>query len=155
MLLYSLKCRKKCQKQAYLVCFDKYILNLLYISFIEMQGVRWSKIKIYQKTRSKWIIGSSLGLMTPVNKIPLLGEILFQRYKKNEIVNKLLLAGDMFMPEMHLRQPGFTQSACGTFTKNKERMQKLKETGNSRYIYQNKLDNTCFRHDMAYGDFEF
>ena len=43
----------------------------------------------------------------------------------NEIVNKFLLAGDKFMPEMHLKQPGFTYSACGSFTKNKERTQNL------------------------------
>ena len=65
-----------------------------------------------------------------------------------------LLAGDKFIPEMHLRQPGFTYSACGTFTKNKERIQKFKETGDSRYIYQNELDKACFQHDMAYGDFK-
>ena len=45
----------------------------------------------------------------------------------NEIVNKFLLAGDKFMPEMHLKQPGFTYSACGPFTKNKERIQNLKK----------------------------
>ena len=50
-------------------------------------------------------------------------------YKMNEIINKFLLVGDKFMPEMHLRQPGFTYSACGPFTKNKERIQKFKETG--------------------------
>ena len=53
----------------------------------------------------------------------------------NEIVNKFLLAGDNFMPEMHLRQLGFTNSACGPFTKNKGRIQKFKETKDSRYIY--------------------
>ena len=58
----------------------------------------------------------------------------------NEIVNKFLLAGDSFMPEMHLGQPRFTYSACWPFTKNKERIQKFKETGDSRYIYQNNLD---------------
>ena len=72
----------------------------------------------------------------------------------NEIVNKILLAGDTFMPEMHLRQPGFTYSAFGPFTKNKERIQKSKETGDSRYIYQNELDKASFQHDMAYGDFK-
>ena len=71
----------------------------------------------------------------------------------NETVNTFLLAGDKFMPEMHLRQPGFTCSACGPFTKKKERIQKFKETGNSQYIYQNELDKGCFQHDMAYGDF--
>ena len=56
----------------------------------------------------------------------------------NEIVNKFLLARDKFVPKMHLRQPGFTNSACGPFIKNKERIKKFKETGDSRYIYQNE-----------------
>ena len=67
----------------------------------------------------------------------------------NEIVNEFLLAGNKFMPVMHLKQPGFTYSACGTFTKNKERIQKLKKTGNTSYIYKNELDKACFQHDMA------
>ena len=58
------------------------------------------------------------------------------------------------MPEMHLRQPGFTYSACGPFPKNKERIQKFKQTGDSRYICRNELDKACFQHDMAYGDFK-
>ena len=49
------------------------------------------------------------------------------------------------MPEMHLRQPQFVYSACGPFTKNKERIQEFKETGDTSYIY---------KHDMAYGDFK-
>ena len=56
----------------------------------------------------------------------------------NEIVNKFLLAGNKFMPEMHFRQPGFTYSTCGLFIKNKKRIQKFEETGDSQYIYQNK-----------------
>ena len=72
-------------------------------------------------------------------------------YKMNDIINTFLLAGDTFMPEMHLRQPGFTYSACGPFTKNKERIQKFKQTRDSRYI---ELDKACFQHDMAYGDFK-
>ena len=55
---------------------------------------------------------------------------------------------------MHLKQPGFTYSACGPFTKNKERIQKFKETGDTSYIYKNELDKACFQHDMAYGDFK-
>ena len=51
---------------------------------------------------------------------------------------------------MHLRQPGFTYSPCGLFTKNKERRKKIKETGYSRYIYQNELDKACFQREMAY-----
>ena len=58
------------------------------------------------------------------------------------------------MAEMHLRQPGFTYSPWRTFTKNKERIQKLKRTGDSRYIYQNERNNACFQHDMVYGDFK-
>ena len=58
------------------------------------------------------------------------------------------------MPEMNLRQPRFRYSACGLFTKNKEQIKKFKETGDSRYIYQNELDKACFQHDMAYGDFK-
>ena len=70
-----------------------------------------------------------------------------------EIVNKFLLAGDKFMPEMHLKQSGFTYSVCGPFNKNKERIQKFKETGDTSYIYKNELDRACF-HDMAYVDFK-
>ena len=76
------------------------------------------------------------------------------RYKMNEIVKKFLLAGDKFMPKMHSRQAAFTYSACESFTKNKERIQKFKETEDSRYIYQNELDKDCFQHDMAYGYFQ-
>ena len=72
----------------------------------------------------------------------------------NDIINKFLLAGDKFMSEMHLRQPGFTYSACEPFTKNKERTQKFKKTGDSRYIYKNELDKACFQHHTAYGDFK-
>ena len=72
----------------------------------------------------------------------------------NDIINKFLLAGEKFMSEMHLRQPGFTYSACGPFTKNKERIKKFKQTGDSRYIYKNELHKACFQHDMAYGDFK-
>ena len=67
----------------------------------------------------------------------------------NDIVNKFVLAGDKIMPEMHLRQPRFTYSACGPFTKNKERMQKFIETGDSRYIYQNELDKTCYQRSLT------
>ena len=70
----------------------------------------------------------------------------------NNIINKFLLAGDTFMPEMHLKQPGFTYSACGPFTKHKERIQKFKETGHTRYICKNELDKACFQHDDAYAD---
>ena len=69
----------------------------------------------------------------------------------NEIIYKFLLVGDKFMPEMHLKQPGFTYSACGPFTKNKERIEKSMQTRNTDFIYKNELDQVCFQHDMAYG----
>ena len=58
------------------------------------------------------------------------------------------------MPEMHLRQPGFTYSDCGPFSKNKGRIKKFKEIGVSRYIYQNELDKAYFQQDISYGDFK-
>ena len=73
-------------------------------------------------------------------------------YKINEIINKFSLAGDKFMPEMHLREPRFFYSVCGLFTKHKERIKKFKETGDTLYIYRNDLDKACFQHDSAYAD---
>ena len=70
----------------------------------------------------------------------------------NNTINKLLLGGDKFMPEINLRQPQFTYSACGLFTKHKQRIQKFKETGDTNYIYKNELDKACFVHDAAYSD---
>ena len=71
--------------------------------------------------------------------------------KMNEVVNKFLLVGNKFTPEMHLKQPGFSYSACGPFTKNEERIEKFMQTGNTVFIYRNDLDKFCFQHDMAYG----
>ena len=71
----------------------------------------------------------------------------------NEIVNKFSLGGGKFMSEMHLRQPGLTFSACGSFTKNKERIQKSKEKGDLQYIYQDELDKACFQHYFPCEDF--
>ena len=106
----------------------------------------------------------NLGIKIPLSKAPILGDILFWvqlrqvklrwRYKINEIVNKFLLAGHRFMPEMHLKQPGFIYSAWGPFNKNKERIQKFKKTGDTNYIYKNGLDKACFWNDMVYGDFK-
>ena len=97
------------------------------------------KSKFIKKQEAKGLL-SSLGIRSPLSNF--------------DIINKFLLAGDKFMPEMHLRQPGFTYSACGPFTKNKEKIQKFKQTGDSRYIYKNELDKACFQHDMVYGDFK-
>ena len=63
----------------------------------------------------------------------------------NEIVNKFLVAGDIFMPKMHLKQLGFIYSACGPFTKGKERIE------NTDFVYRNELHKACFQHNMAYG----
>ena len=69
----------------------------------------------------------------------------------NEIVSKFFLAGDKFMPELNLKQTRFTYSACGPFTRNKKRIEKFTQTGNTNFIYRNELDKACFQHDMAYG----
>ena len=65
-----------------------------------------------------------------------------------------MLARDKFMPEIHLRQPGFTYSASGPFTKHKERIQNFKETGDSSDIFQKEIDKACFQHDIAYENFK-
>ena len=66
-------------------------------------------------------------------------------------MNSFLLVGDKFMPEIHLKQPGFTYSACGPFTRNKERIEKFMRTGNTDFIYRNEIDKASFQHNMAYG----
>ena len=70
----------------------------------------------------------------------------------NNVINKFLLAGDTFMPEMHLTQPRFVYSACGPFTRHQEKIKEFKRTGDMRYIYRNELDKACFQHDSAYAD---
>ena len=69
----------------------------------------------------------------------------------NNVINKFLLAGDKLMPEIHLRQPQFTDSACRPFTKHEQRIKKFKETGDTNYLYKNELDKACFVHDAAYS----
>ena len=69
----------------------------------------------------------------------------------NEIVNKLFLVGDKVRPQFHLKQPGFTYSTCGSFTKNKKIIEKFMQTGNTDFTYRNELDKVCFQHDLAYG----
>ena len=70
----------------------------------------------------------------------------------NNTINKFLWVGDKFMPEMHIRQPQFTYSAGGPFTKHKKRNRKFKVTGDTNYIYKNELDKACFAHDAAYSN---
>ena len=70
----------------------------------------------------------------------------------NKIINKFLLAGDKFMPELHFKQPGFTYSACGSFTKHRKRIQKFRETSNLKHLYRNEVDKACFAHTPASSD---
>ena len=70
----------------------------------------------------------------------------------NNVINKFLLVGDKFMPEMRSRQPRFVYSACGPYTRHKERIKEFKRTGDMRDIYRNELDKACFQHDSAYPD---
>ena len=72
----------------------------------------------------------------------------------NEIGNNFLLTGDKCMLAMHLKQPGFTYSACGPFTKNNERIQKFMQTEDTRYFYRNDLDKACFQLDMTYSSYK-
>ena len=75
--------------------------------------------------------------------------------KINKTVNKFLLAGDTFMPKLHLRQPRFTNSACRSFSKHRDRIQKFKENGNLKHLYRNEIDKTCFAHDAGYSDSKY
>ena len=100
------------------------------------------KKSIFIKEQGAKGLLSNLGIRTPLSKIPLIIKI-------DKIVNNFLLVGDKFMPKMHLKQPIFTYSACGPFIKNKERIEKSMQTGNTDFIYKNELDKTCFQHDMA------
>ena len=70
----------------------------------------------------------------------------------NKIIDKFLLTRDKFMTELHLKQPWITYSACGPFTKHRERIQKSREAGNLKLLYRNELDKACFVHDTAYSD---
>lgn len=72
------------------------------------------------------------------------------QFKLNKIFNKFLLVADNFMQKLHLRQPRFAYSACGTFAKHHEMIEKLKEKGDLNYVYKNGLDKACFGHDSAY-----
>ena len=73
----------------------------------------------------------------------------------NNIINKFLLAGNKLMPEMHLRQPRFVFSACGPFTRHKERIKEIKRTGDTRLLYRNELDKACFKHDARYAKYKY
>ena len=134
MKSYCLKCRK-----------DTEIINPRVSKTSNDKTMVLSKCAICGSNKSRFMknhdgkgLSSNLGIKTPLSKVPILGDILFWMHiKMNEIVNKILLAGDKSMEEMHLKQPGFTYIARGPFTKNQEQIQKLKETGDTSYIYKN------------------
>ena len=67
----------------------------------------------------------------------------------NDIVNTFLLVRDKFMPEIHLKQPGLTYSACGPFSKNEEKIEKFMQTENTDSMYRNGVDKTCFQHEVT------
>ena len=69
----------------------------------------------------------------------------------NKIINTFLLIGDKLMPDLHLKQPEYVYSACGPFTKHRERIWKFRETGNLKHLYRNESDKACFVHDAAYS----
>ena len=70
----------------------------------------------------------------------------------NKIIKKFLLTGDKLIPELHLKQQGFTYSACGPLTKHRQRIQRFRKTGNLKYLCRKKLDKACSDHDAAYSD---
>ena len=70
----------------------------------------------------------------------------------NKIINKVLLTGDKFIPELHLKESRFAYNACGPFTKYHKRIQKFRETGYLKHLYRNGLDKACFSHDAEYTD---
>ena len=115
------------------------------------------KSKFVKEQEAKGLF-SNWGIRTPLSKIPLLNVFLnaiLLSIKMNGIVNIFLLVGNKLMPEMHLKQPGFTYSACGPFTKNKERIEKFMQTGNTNFIYKNELGKACFQNYMAYGKIKY
>ena len=113
MKTYCLKCKKDTENLDSKIFRTK---NNRLIMQSKCNDCRIKKSRFVKEQEAKGLL-SNLGIKMPLNKIPLLN--LLRCIKMNEIINKFLLAGNKFMPEMHLKQPGFTYSACGPFTKNK------------------------------------
>ena len=103
-----------------------------------------------KEQEAKWLL-SNLRIKKPL-KTSIVKCFILRHIKMNELVNKFYLAGDKFLPEMHLKQLGFTNSACGPFMRNKESIEKFIATGNINLIYKNDLDKVCFQHGMTYGN---
>ena len=138
MLTYCVKCRKTTEN-LHSKIFKTKNGRLIMKSKCPVCGIK--KSRFLKEQDAKGLL-SNLGIKTLCFVLSV---------KMNEIVNKFLLVGDKFMPEIHLKQSGFTYSACGPFTKNKERIEKFMQTGNTGFIYKNELDKDCSQHDMAYG----
>ena len=149
MKTYCVKCKKD-KENLYSKIFKTKNNRLIIQS--KYNDCRNKKSRFIKEQEAEGLL-SNLGIRTPL-KFQSRRYFILRCIKMNEIVNTFLLVGDKFMLEMHLKQPGFTYSACGPFTKNKERIQKFKETGNTDFIYKNELDKACFQHDMAYGHFK-
>ena len=148
MLSYCLKCRRNTES-----------INPKVSKTTNSKAMILSTCAICGSKKSKFIkqqeakVLSNLALKTPLDKIPVLSKyFVLIKYKMNNLINKFLLAGDKFVPEIHLRQPQFTYSACGPFTRHEERIQKFKETRDTNYVFKNELDKACFVHDAAYSD---
>ena len=123
MLSYCLKCRKNTESKNSNVVMTNNGRIMLLSQFVVFDSKK-SKFAIEQEAGG---LLSSLKIKATLTKIYLVGYLLLWEYKMNERVTKFLLAGDKFMPEMHLSKPRFTYSACDLFTKNKERIQNLKK----------------------------
>ena len=106
------------------------------------------KLRFVKEQEEKGLL-SNLGIKKPLSKNSIVKYFVLS-VKMNETVNTLLLVGDKFIPEMHLKQSGFTYSACVPFTKNRERIEKFMQTGSTNFIYKNELDKASFQHDMTY-----
>ena len=114
---YCLKCRKNTETKNAKVVKTKNGRIMLLSKFSVCNS---KKPKYVKEQEAKGLLNNLTGVKIPILSDLPEANILFYKYKINAIVNKLLLAGDKFMPEMHLRKPGFTYSTCGLFTKDKE-----------------------------------
>ena len=119
----------------------------VHVSLDKESGESLEKLLLRKKVTLSWLVTLSSNMVKPEKKWPYpIGLSL------SSIFNKFLLAGGKFMPKLHLRQPGFPYSACGSLTKYCERIKKFRETGDLKHLYWNKLDKACFAHDAAYSD---
>ena len=147
MKTYSVKCRKNTENSNSKIFKTKNGKLIMQSKYAEC-GIK--KSRFVKKARSKRIT-KQLRNQNTVEQNSIIKCFVLSCMKMNEIVNKFLQVGNKFMPEMHLKQPGFTYSACGPFTRNKERTDKFMQTGNTDFIYRNELDKACFQLDMAYA----